>query len=73
MNERKTAVSEIITVETRACMFCGASSRVEQTARQAAALADRRPVQDVLPDVEPARRELLISGTHPDCWARAFG
>ena len=38
-----------------------------------AALADRRPVQDVLPDVEPARRELLISGTHPDCWARAFG
>ena len=58
-------MTETVTIETRACMFCGASSRVELTAR--------RPVQDVLPDVEPARRELLISGTHPDCWARAFG
>lgn len=66
-------MTETVTIETRACMFCGVSSRVELTARQAAALADRRPVQDVLPDVEPARRELLISGTHPDCWARAFG
>ena len=51
-------MTETVTIETRACMFCGASSRVELTARQAAALAARRPVQDVLPDVE----RLLAAG-----------
>lgn len=66
-------MTETVTVTTRACMFCGEPSRVELTAEQAGALADRRPVQDVLPDVAPARRELLISGTHPACWERAFG
>lgn len=61
------------TVTTRACMFCGEASRVELTEAQAAALAARRPVQEVLPDLAAARRELLISGTHPECWERAFG
>lgn len=66
-------MTETVIVTTRACMFCGEPSRVALTADQAEALADGRPVQEVLPDVEPARRELLISGTHPACWEHAFG
>lgn len=53
-------------------MLCGHTSTIEVTAEQAAALARRTPVQTVLPDLEPAQRELLISGTHPGCWAEMF-
>lgn len=67
----RTADTVIIT--TRPCIFCGNTSAVNLTPDQADAIAARTPIQDVLPDVEPATRELLISGTHPSCWAEAFG
>ncbi|MFC5931523.1 hypothetical protein D6T64_04120 [Cryobacterium melibiosiphilum] len=62
-----------VTITTRACIFCGKTSAVELTRDQADAIAARTLIQDVLPDVEPATRELLISGTHPSCWVEAFG
>lgn len=68
-----TKAAETVTITTRPCMFCHQASTVEVTAEQAAAIEDRTPIQLVLPDVEPAERELLISGTHPSCWAAAFG
>lgn len=61
-----------MTITTPPCMLCGNTSAVELTEQQAAALAVRTPIQDVLPDVEPAQRELLITGTHPACWAELF-
>lgn len=61
------------TVTTRKCMFCGEASRVELTADQATLDRTGTPIQDVLPDVPADQRELLISGTHPACWAGAFG
>jgi hypothetical protein len=65
--------AETVTITTRPCMFCRRTSAIELTAEQAAALDARTPIQDVLPDVAPASRELLISGTHPSCWEEAFG
>ncbi|MGW9114498.1 hypothetical protein [Microbacterium sp. NPDC055683] len=65
--------TETVTVTTAACMFCGATSEVELTAAQFDLFIQRRPVQEVLPDVEPEVRELLISGTHPACWFGMFG
>lgn len=61
------------TIETPACMFCGATSRVEVTADQADRLMQREPIQNVMPDVDRAERELIISGTHPICWTELFG
>lgn len=30
-------------------------------------------IQDLLPDLSPAERELLISGTCDNCWKSMFG
>ncbi|MGG7453035.1 hypothetical protein ACQ3HE_19225 [Plantibacter auratus] len=65
--------AETVTITTRPCMFCRRTTDVELTPEQAAAVEARTPIQDVLPDVAPATRELLISGTHPSCWEEAFG
>lgn len=65
--------ADTATITTRPCMFCGRTSAVELTTDQAEAIAARTPIQEVLPDIESATRELLISGTHPSCWAEAFG
>ncbi|HRL80920.1 MAG TPA: hypothetical protein PLK46_11390 [Propioniciclava sp.] len=65
--------AETVTITTRPCMFCHQVSAVDVTPEQAAQIEARSPIQLVLPDAEPAARELLISGTHPSCWAEAFG
>ena len=54
-------------------MVCGRRSRVIMTAAQAEALNANAPVQDVFPDAPRAEREVIISGTHPSCWAEMFG
>lgn len=66
-------MSETTTITTKECMFCGKPSRIELTATQAGDLADGRPVQDVLPEMPRPLREVIISGTHPECWDNAFG
>ncbi|CEH05320.1 hypothetical protein [Propionibacterium freudenreichii] len=62
-----------VIIETRPCMVCGRRSRVIMTAAQAEALNANAPVQDVFPDAPRAEREVIISGTHPSCWAEMFG
>ncbi|BDZ44036.1 hypothetical protein GCM10025865_33790 (plasmid) [Paraoerskovia sediminicola] len=57
---------------TRACMHCGKTSAVALKPEQTAVLAAGKPIQDVIPDVSPNVRELLISGTHPKCWEVMF-
>jgi hypothetical protein len=65
-------MTETTTITTRECMFCGKTSHIEVTATQAGALAAGHPVHTVLPQMPPALREVLISGTHPECWQTAF-
>lgn len=64
------AVTVIFT--TRPCMVCDQTTDIHMTEAEAAALAAHTPVQDVMPHVEPAQRELLVSGTHPECWTAMF-
>jgi len=33
----------------------------------------RRPMQDMMPNETPARREQIVNGYHPACWDAAFG
>ena len=59
---------------TPACMMCHQTSEVEVTVAQAAEWADpnRRMIQDIFPELSPAERETIMSGTHPKCWDEMF-
>lgn len=64
---------QLVSVETKPCMHCGLSSKVEMTAQQHYRYYEQREfVQNVFPDWTPDQRELLISGTHPACWDAMF-
>ena len=56
------------TVETRPCLFCGKVSFIELPFPAVKALAEGRLLQDVLPNMAPADREVILSGVHPACW-----
>lgn len=56
------------THRTPACFVCGQASLV-----QMARLHGRgNAVQEVVHGLPRTERELLVSGTHPACWATAF-
>ena len=69
----------LVALECPRCMHCGNAATVTMTMAQFRALApgQARPgnlkVQHILPDWSPDQRELLISGTHPECWTAMFG
>lgn len=63
----------LIRVETKPCMQCGKRSYVEMTPEQHHRYYEQQAfVQDVFPDWTPDQRELLITGTHPECWDAMF-
>ena len=68
MSSQSTAV-----YRTPSCFVCGRVSLIELPAAIAAALSAGAPVQVLLPGMPRPEREQLISGTHPTCWAAAFG
>ena len=60
-------------LETLPCPVCNKTSQVEVTAQQYSML--RHPtmlIQSILPDWPDEKRELLITGTHPECWEAIF-
>ena len=60
------------TITTRACIMCGSTSAVELDADKLARWQGGELVQKVWPDKPAEERELLITGTHPECWADMF-
>jgi hypothetical protein len=65
---------ELITITTRPCPECGKRSEVAMTIGQRALwLSPHRPlIQNIFPDWSNDQRELLITGIHPECWAKIF-
>jgi hypothetical protein len=57
-----------IKVFTPNCLECGEGSVVEVDPWQYKAWRDGTLIQVAFPDMSIADRELLISGTHPECW-----
>lgn len=57
-------------IKTRSCLVCGKAGTVELTDEEFEAYTnnDGRHIQDVLPHLSIAEREMLISGTHSDCF-----
>lgn len=63
----------MITVMTKPCMICYRRSEIKMPQDA----YDRWKIkglyiQDAWPDGSPEEREMLLTGTHPDCWDKAF-
>lgn len=57
-------------IKTGKCFMCNKETSVTLTSEQADTFRSKgsTPIQDVLPELSVAERELLISGCHADCW-----
>lgn len=60
----------MVTMQTPKCVMCGKTSTVELTTEEATKWLDpsRPHVQDVFPHWSADKRELLVTGTHAECW-----
>lgn len=69
MIERIASPQEgFVTVTTQACMVCNRKSRMTVEAAGYEAWEGGVLIQKALPDLTNDERELLKTGTHPDCW-----
>ncbi len=57
-----------VTAVTPPCMMCGDTSRIEVDRDQYLAWRRGTLIQQAFPEMSPADREHLKSGTHPACW-----
>jgi hypothetical protein len=66
----------VVTVTVRKnCTFCNKPAEVQNVSLEGVKLWDdgKGPhIQNVFPTMDPADREVLLSGTHPSCWDAAF-
>lgn len=61
-----------VRVTTPACRLCGTPSVLHLRAMSVEKYRNGALVQDAFPDLSLDDRELLISGTHPECWNNLF-
>ena len=57
---------------TPVCGRCGKSSMVLLPTDRFESWQSGQFVQDVFPELVIGARELLVSGTHPECWGAMF-
>jgi len=55
------------------CNYCNQKFVLDATDEQFAAWDTGELIQDAMPNLSADDRELLISGTCNECWARMFG
>lgn len=61
-------------IPCRPCIFCGRVSivEIEATPEQIYDFdSGNRNIQDIFPELPVGTREVLITGTHPECWEKA--
>lgn len=55
------------------CFHCGKETEFSLSFDQYNRyIVNREYAQDVFPDLTPEKREVIISGTHPECWNAIF-
>lgn len=64
---------EMIEVITNPCFFCGSSAIVIVSKDGFDKWQAGELVQKAFPEMSPAIREMLITGTHPECWEEMWG
>jgi hypothetical protein len=65
-------MAEQIAVRTKPCLKCGESSTVMVEAAALSAWRKGKLIQDAFPLMDKGQRELLQTGTHPECWKILF-
>lgn len=61
-----------VVIVTPMCLVCGQRSVVMVTDGEWARYAAGSPVQVAMPARNAEFRELVVSGTHPQCWDKVF-
>lgn len=64
--------TEMVLVETKQCVQCGKTTLVGVTREQYDKILQRLKVQEVFPEDTSDFRELIITGTHSECWDKIF-
>ena len=59
--------------ETPACFVCHEKSVITLHEDELAAYEAGGYIQDCFPELSVDQRELIKTGTHPDCWDTIFG
>jgi hypothetical protein len=60
------------TVITSPCIVCGEKSKMEVSVEQYINWRNGELIQVAFPDMSADDRELLKTGTHPECWEKMF-
>ena len=60
-------------IETQECFHCNTTGRVEIQAQELFYLNQGMHVQEAVKSLDRDYREMLITGTHPECWIEMFG
>lgn len=59
-------------ITCKPCVCCGKSATITVESAKLAVWRSGKLVQEAFPTLSADERELLISGTHPECWEALF-
>lgn len=65
-------MSNTIVIKTKACPVCGNYELWSLDRKAVERWQAGENIQNVFPDMSPSDREVMISGTHPECWSKLF-
>jgi hypothetical protein len=72
-NQHVEVVMENSVMFVKWCRVCSAQTTIEVDADKFRRWQQGELIQQVWPDMAVEDREMLISGTHPECWSWLFG
>lgn len=58
--------------QTKTCQYCGRFTILELDSKALESWRLGQYIQDAFPELDDPTRELLITGTHPECWTEMF-
>ena len=64
---------EMVEMVCPKCLFCGVQTTLEVSLSGFQLRRNGAPIQVAFPEMPMEIREIVISGTHPECWAAEFG
>lgn len=62
-----------VDVQTQPCLFCGKSGTIRASIEGLGLWKTGTFIQDALPELSAGDREQLMTGTHGECFDKAFG
>ena len=65
-------ITDTVDVDTKPCMMCGETSKVKMLVHHYLEWQNGGLIDQVCPEMPKETREMLISGTHPECWEKMF-